>query len=177
MARKTGWHHSEKTRKAISDRNKGKHFSPATEFKKGNVPWNTGLKRKGMRYAYHNSSCTKFKRGSQPANWKPVGTVVIRIDTRGMKVPWIKVEEPNKWEYLARYVWKKSRGKEILPGFVIYHLDANHLNNEPENLVHIPRALAIAYQRIDNENMVKNAMEARDRTAKEWRLAHGGLND
>lgn len=150
-----------------------------TEFKKGHVPWNKGLKRRGLKYAYHSSSCTKFKKGHRPKNWKPVGTITIRIDNRGLKIPYIKVAEPKKWEYLARYIWEQNRGRKILPGFVIYHTDCDRLNNEPENLIHIPRSLAINFQRIDDENFEKKraqrTSEAQKKRWREYRLTQGVL--
>lgn len=35
--------HSEKTRKILSEKNKGKRSSPDTEFKNGQKPWNKGI--------------------------------------------------------------------------------------------------------------------------------------
>lgn len=35
-----GGHHTEKTKKLLSEMFKGKHRSPSTEFKKGIIPWN-----------------------------------------------------------------------------------------------------------------------------------------
>mgnify|MGYP001096910889 CR=1 FL=1 len=37
-----GKHHSKETKTKISEKKKGIHASPATEFKKGQKPWNTG---------------------------------------------------------------------------------------------------------------------------------------
>lgn len=66
-----GKHHSAKTKKKLSEMFKGKHRSPETEFKKGNVPWNTGKhhsiqtkkKLSDMFKGKHFSSDTEFKRG------------------------------------------------------------------------------------------------------------------
>ena len=55
-----GKHHTEKTKWIISEKEKGKHKSPQTEFKNGIIPWNKGLK--GM----HFSPETEFKKGIIP---------------------------------------------------------------------------------------------------------------
>lgn len=150
--------HSEKTKKLISQKNKGRHFSPANEFKKGCIPWNKGLKRRGLKYAYHNNSKTKFKPGNRPKNWLPVGTVTIRLDSGKNNMPyhWIKIAEPTKWMPLARLIWKLTRGREIPQGFIIYHLDGITLNDSPENLACIPRSLHIKFLKLDHETFEIN---------------------
>jgi hypothetical protein len=39
-----GKHHSEETKRILSELNKGKHSSPSTEYKKGHIPWTKGKK-------------------------------------------------------------------------------------------------------------------------------------
>jgi hypothetical protein len=165
----------------ISQKLKGRRSSPATEFKKGHIPWNKGLKRRGLQYAYHNSSETKFKPGHKPWNWKPVGSMTIRIDNRGKPVRHIKTAEPHKWDYYSRYIWKRTRQRSIPKGHIIYHQDGNQLNDNPENLICIPRALSINFQKIDIEDMEKNRLEnCRKALFQRWeayrqRLAQGVL--
>ena len=149
--------HSEKTKKIISLKLMGRHCSPATEFKKGLIPWNKGLKRRGLKYAYSNNSSTKFKPGNRPKNWLPVGTITVRIETStGKPYHHIKVAEPKIWEYLARHVWEATRGRKIPQGFVVYHLDGISLNDDPENLTCIPRSIHIAYCKMDIEDFEPN---------------------
>jgi len=175
------WPHSEKTKKAISLKLMGRHCSPATEFKKGNIPWNKGIKRRGLQYAYHNSSNTKFKPGHRPKNLLPVGTIIIRIGNKGNPYHHIKVAEPKKWEYLSRHVWESSRSRDIPPGFIIYHQDGISLNDDPQNLICVPRAIHMIFCKIDIENFesnrIKNASIALRRRWQEHRkrLAHGVL--
>ena len=140
-------------KRRISQKLKSRRCSPATEFKKGHIPWNKGLKRKGIPYFYHNSSETKFKPGHRPWNWKPVGAITIRIDNRGKPTRHIKIAEPHTWEYYSRYTWKQTRKREIPKGFIVYHKDGNQLNDNPQNLICIPRCLSIQFQKTDIKNM------------------------
>jgi hypothetical protein len=153
----------------IREKMKGRRSSPATEFKPGNIPWNKGLKRRGLRYAYHNNSQTKFKPGHRPRNWLPTGTITIRIDNRGKPVRHIKIAEPDKWVYYSRHIWERTRRRNIPKGYVVYHQDGNQLNDSPENLICIPRTLSINFQRIDIEDMEKNRLEScRKAMFKRW---------
>jgi len=71
------WKLSKKARKKLSKNNKGKHHSPKTEFKKGLIPWNKGLKgtikansgsfKKGQTAGKNN---IKWKGGITPENEK-----------------------------------------------------------------------------------------------------------
>ncbi|MBA7513306.1 hypothetical protein ES705_05321 [subsurface metagenome] len=156
--------HTEKTKRILSLKNRGKHSSPATEFKKGMVPWNAGLKRRGIKYAYRHNSSTKFKPGNRPKNWLPVGTITIRIDTTtGNPYHLIKIKEPKTWQYLSRHVWENSRGRKILPGFVIYHMDGISLNDDPSNLTHIPRSVHINFLKMDIENFESKRISRRNK--------------
>ena len=141
----------EHVKEKIRNTMRGRHCSPETEFKKGIVPWNKGLKRNGLRYAYHTTSRTKFKKGYRPLTWKPVGTITIRARRGSSKarVRFIKVAEPNVWIQYSRYIWERTRGRKIPRGFVIYHQDGDSLNDDPENLVCISRAIHIKFQEID----------------------------
>lgn len=166
---KKGTRHSERTKKEISEKLKGKHCSFSTEFKKGCIPWNKGLKRKGLKYAYHNSSRTKFHKGNLPVNWKQVGTITTRVDNRGVRVRFIKIAEPNKWEYYSRYIWEQTRQREIPNGFIIYHQDGNSLNDAPNNLICIPRSLLPKFQEVDIKGFrTKGIYNAKIALKKRW---------
>ena len=173
--------HTEKTKRIINLKLMGRHSSPATEFKKGLIPWNKGFKRRGLQYAYHNNSSTKFKPGHRPKNSLSIGTITIRIDNTGKPYHSIKVAEPKKWEYLSRHVWEATRGRQIPQGFIIYHLDGISLNDSQENLTCVPRSIHIAFCKMDIEdfelNRIKNTSIALKRRWQEHRgrLAQGVL--
>jgi HNH endonuclease len=91
----------------------------------GFVPWNKG------KTGYMSANKTSFKKGNVPPNTVEVGDIVLLKN----KHPYykIKIEEPNKWELLHRWVWIQSFG-EIPEGWLVKFKDGNYENCEPENL-------------------------------------------
>lgn len=166
-------HVKEKIRKKM----KGRRLSPETEFKKGMIPWNKGLKRRGLKYAYHTNSSTKFKKGYRPQNWKPVGTITIRTDNREVRVRFIKIAEPSVWIYYSRYVWEETRGRKIPPGFIVYHQDGNSLNDAPGNLICIPRSIHMKFLKMDlpdfEPKRIATTIAAQKKRWDEYRRANG----
>ena len=112
--------------------NKGIRHSPATEFKKGNVPINKGTK--GM---FPNAGgATRFKKGHRPANWKPVGSE--RCNVYGY---WeVKVAEPRKWKQKHVLLWEQEHGP-VPKGHIVIFLDGDKNNLTLENLAMISRAV------------------------------------
>lgn len=53
---------------------------------------------------------TKFQKGQKPVTMKPIGSITIRIDSRGNSYKWIKVAE-NEWIPLHRYNWQEENGR------------------------------------------------------------------
>lgn len=159
---KKGGQQTDRMKEILSRRNKGKHFSPGTEFKKGQIPWNKGLK--GIRL----SRKSEFKRGHRPQNWKPVGTITIRTEGKKnpnktfRKVRWIKITEPNIWVPYSRYVVMKKRKREIPKGMIVLHQDYDSLNDDAQNLLLITRDLHIKFLKIDN---IINEEERRKQTS------------
>lgn len=100
-----------------------------TRFKKGYKPWNTGTKGATGR------NKTSFKKGISPHNKVPIGTITTRTNRRGKeyKRRYIKTDEPNKWEPLAKYVWQKNKG-ELPKGMLIHHKNRNKMDDRIENL-------------------------------------------
>jgi hypothetical protein len=76
-------------------------------FKKGNIPFNKGMK------GFKVSPETEFKKGSVPANVKPIGT--IRTNKDGIKE--IKYCL-HKWRSLHSHLWILQHG-EIKKGSVV----------------------------------------------------------
>ena len=73
---------------------KGK--KPTNCFKKGHIPWNKG--QKGI----HLSPATEFKKGQKSYSKLPIGTIVQRTE-KGKIRNFIKIKEPNKWQYYYVY--------------------------------------------------------------------------
>ena len=103
-----------------------------TSFKKSHTPWNKG--KKGT----HFSPNTEFKKGQKGINWVPVGNITIRIDKNNKQRRWIKIEEPNIWIEYAKFVWIKHNGK-IPKGYLIHHIDEDTLNDDIHNLALLTR--------------------------------------
>jgi len=118
---------------------KGRRASPATEFKKGIIPWNTG--RKGVHY----SPATEFKKGHVPASMKYDGCISVRVKrTTGEKYKFIRISK-NKWVQYHRYIWEKHYGK-IPEGMIVRFKNGNSLDVRIENLEMISK----------NENLIRN---------------------
>lgn len=102
-------------------------------FKKGQEPWNKGLK------GIHLSPETQWKKGCESNRKLPLGSVTVR-HRRREKHPraWVKVAEPNVWVPRARHVYEALHGP-VPRGSVIHHIDRNPLNDDPENLVAMTR--------------------------------------
>jgi len=116
----------------------------AGRFTKGHITWNKGKK------VILPPACkaTQFKkgilRGQAARNWRPIGTISIRLD-RGYKTKkrrFIKVSnngQPSKrWIPYARYVWQQIHGP-IPDGFLVGHRDGKLMNDSPDNLILMDR--------------------------------------
>lgn len=102
-----------------------------TTFKKGNIPFNKGLKG---QYA-PGSEKGWFKKGQVPVNHREVGSE--RISKDGYIE--IKVAEPNKWKLKHRVVWEQHNG-QVPQNRVVIFLDGNKLNVDISNLALISRS-------------------------------------
>jgi len=157
-------------RAKISAANKGWRNSPASEFKKGNVPWSKG-RHVGSR---PGSVATQFQRGQirgQAARkYRHVGFISIRTDkspnkrigrNRFVRRRWIKVRNygppSRRWVPLARRVWERKHGP-VPPGYFVVHRDGDTLNDAPSNLMLMDRQHLLRWQ-----HSVRPRMEARRR--------------
>lgn len=104
-----------------------------TSFSKGMIPWNKGMK------GLHNSPGTEFKKGCAAENRLPVGSITQRKSKNGTLRNFIKVADPNLWQEHAKFVWEKKYGK-LKDGDITHHKDGNSLNDEPQNIIAMPRA-------------------------------------
>ncbi len=85
----------------------------------------------------HFSPTTEFKKGQRGVTWVPVGTEKIRTQ-RGVKRVWVKVGEPHIWRLRAVVVWEREHGP-IPNGMIVHHDDRNTLNDNPLNLILLSR--------------------------------------
>lgn len=108
-------------------------------FKKGQTPWNLGLK------GYMGPNATSFKKGHVPHNQRPLWSE--RIDSDG----YVKLSIPeNRGTGLAtRYknkhvwLWEKENGP-VPNGSVVIFKDGNDRNFEKTNLILITRRELLA---------------------------------
>lgn len=122
--------------------------SIATQFKKGLVPANKGLRRPGWYRGRMRE--TQFRRGERRGfaakNWRPLGTILRDADGYLR----IKVCEARRgeatgfgntkvWPLLQRVVWERERGP-IPPGHAVVFRDRDKANCNPGNLECISRA-------------------------------------
>lgn len=168
---------SDAHRERCSQANRGHRRSPATEFKKGNKPWSTGMR------GIHLSPATEFKpgclRGQAARNHRCVGWITERRDKpqngrKGKLRRWIKVREdgpPQKrWVRLAVYMWERVHGP-VPEGMRLVHLDGDTMNSELTNLALMTCAQLLDFQRRTipgmNERRVKRHRIAQQ---KRWEM-------
>lgn len=95
-------------------------------YEKGNVPFNKGAK--GWYAA--GTEKTRFKAGSVPPNYKPVGSIRLTVDNYyEMKM----AEGMRQWRLLHRVIWERCNGA-IPKGFIVSFLDKNPQNLDITNL-------------------------------------------
>lgn len=120
----------------------------ATQFRKGQVPVNKGLRRPG--WAPGRMAETQFKpgerRGIAARNWRPVGSIAedlegyLRIKVRdALAGEATGFGNVKVWPLMQRHVWEKECGP-IPKGHVIAFRDGNKQNVAIGNLECISRA-------------------------------------
>jgi hypothetical protein len=127
---------------------RGSHPGVATQFKKGIVPHNKGVRRPGWSVGRMRE--TQFKKGDRlgaaQRNWKPIGT--IRADHEGYLRIKVREHRPGEhtgfgntsvWPLLSRHVWEKHRGP-IPAGHAVIFKDGDRSKCEIGNLELISRA-------------------------------------
>jgi len=122
---------------------RGDNIGAEFRFKKGNVPFNKGVK--GI--VHEGCKKTMFQPGSKPANYKPVGTIrFIRDKTDGyfeMKM----ADGMRQWKLLHRVIWERLNG--VIPANqIVIFLDGNPKNLNIKNMALMTKA----------ENMKRNTV-------------------
>lgn len=119
----------------------------ATQFRKGNTPWNAGLK------GIHLSPSTEFRpgevRGTALANLKPLGH--RRITDEGYHQEKIREDGPphRRWAMVHVMVWQAENGP-VPDGHIITFLNGDKNDLRLENLACIHR----------RDNMARNSRHA-----------------
>lgn len=109
-----------------------------TQFKKGNVPANKGMKGGGWEP-------TQFKKGNRSANWVPIGSE--RINGDGYSE--IKIQDgklQKNWKGKHIIIWEKENG--LVPkGHAIIFGDGDSRNFDIKNLLLVSRRQLLSLNR------------------------------
>lgn len=111
------------------------HGALACQIKPGAVPWN-----KGVHYvAGGRSAETRFKPGSRPHTWNPVGHE--RITDEGYLQRKLTDTGVSRRDYVNVHwiVWRDA-GRDIPPGHALIFRDGNKMNFALDNLELVTRA-------------------------------------
>jgi hypothetical protein len=136
-------------RRRASGFQKGSTVGAVFRFKKGQVPINKGVRRRGWHAGRMKE--TQFKKGERSGiaarNWRPIGTILA--DNEGYLR--IKVREAvhgkeatgfgnvKVWPLYGRYLWEQHKGP-IPPKHVVIFKDGDRSNCVIENVELLPRA-------------------------------------
>ena len=150
-----------KTKKAINRAlmlNAGKN----TRFKKGNVPFNKGIKCPNLLLT--NAAATMFKKGNKPFNTREANATSIRKDSKGRLYHYTKLAD-SKWALTHRLTWEQANGP-IPPKHIVRFIDGNTMNLELSNLECIPMI----------QNMTKNTIQRYPKELQEVMKLKSKLN-
>lgn len=113
-----------------------------TQFVKGQIPFNKGLRRPGWHAGRMKE--TQFKKGCRlgiaAKNWVPIGT--IKTDGEGYRRIKVREAKPGEacgfgntkvWPLLGRYVWQQANGP-IPPKHLVAFKDGDRSNCAINNL-------------------------------------------
>jgi hypothetical protein len=109
---------------------RGDNVGAHCRFKKGNEAWNKGMKG----WAAKGTEKTRFKPGSVPPNYRPVGSIRVVEGYQEVKV----AEGIRQWKQLHRVVWERCNGP-IPKGMCLIFRDGNKLNVSLANLELVTR--------------------------------------
>lgn len=107
---------------------------------------------KTMEFVSH-----KFQKGHVPANAHKDGTIVIRLDNRGIGYKHIKVPGKRRMIMLHVYLWHEAHGKVPKSHAVVFK-DGDTMNCTLENLECIHRN-ELARRNYENGQWIKKVLE------------------
>lgn len=110
---------------------KRKVFNNHGRFKKGNVPWNKGLK------GVNGKSSTQWKKGHKTWNIRPIGDIWVRTE-KGKDYKFTKTERGI--ERLSHYVYRTNTGEEVPKNYCIRFKDGDSMNCDFDNLLCISKS-------------------------------------
>lgn len=129
---------------------KGARHSPATEFKKGDIPFNKGIKQVEWMPpdSIEKTKATRFKPGGVPPTAKPLGYISHLVHKRNgeivghdwfINVNW-RGERRNHYNY-RKYVWEKFYRQDAPKGMIFVSKNGNQSEVPTiENIEMIDRA-------------------------------------
>ncbi|CAB4127090.1 HNH nuclease [uncultured Caudovirales phage] len=119
---------------------KGDVIGSKTFFKKGNKPFNKGLKIEDFmsKESIEKTKSTRFKKGQAPHNTKEDGVIVSRKDKCGKTYLYIR-ESLGVWKLYQRHIWEQHHEK-LKNNEVVRFRDGNTLNCEISNLIMVPKS-------------------------------------
>ncbi len=105
-----------------------------SQFRKGHIPATKGMK------GVHFSPATEFKKGNKPANTKHDGAISVRVHKRsGIPYKWIRIAEAQ-WIHYHRFVWEQYSGEPVPKTHIVGFVNGDTLNCRIENLYCMSKA-------------------------------------
>jgi hypothetical protein len=153
MARSTSSVYNRVQKLGLKRTEEYKAITGCGRIKKGDKPWNAGLK--GWQ-AGGRSKDTQFKLGEKPSNtWRPIGAERTSKDGVLFRKVADTGNKKTDWRAVHVVIWEEDNGP-LPPGHIVVFRDKNPDNRNPENLLAVTRA----------ENMRRNSI---DRYPPEYR--------
>lgn len=142
------------------------HATQASQFKSGQIPWN-----KGKRFdAGGKSAETRFKKGMQPLNTQPIGS--LRFDKNGILQRKISNKSGNnslRWRSVHELVWIEANGP--LPPKHIVVFKPGMKTNVLEEIT-LEKLECISF----SENMKRNSMHRYPKEITQLIQLKGAIN-
>ena len=108
-------------------------------FEKGGDSWNKGLKQEDFmtQAQIEKTKGTRFKKGSIPPNWLPIGSERVTVDGY-VEIKVADGQKQNNYKLKHRVLWQAHHG-EIPKGYVVMFKNGNSLDLDIRNLMLVSR--------------------------------------